>query len=169
MRWLSTECETHSQRWLVTNVLRWYATVFSERDYNLGRVTLVRHGIPPKTGTRHIQYPPHWLGPTKEDELKWQIINIRPKGMIKPMGNVWSSPVVIVEKKDGMWRFRIEYRILNEVTEADAYLLPCIDENLDTLSGSQYFSALDLTSWYWQAPLDPGSQERAAFVTHRGL
>ena len=56
---------------------------------------------------------------------------------------------MLVRKKDKTWRFRIDYRKLNAVTMQDAYPLPHIDESLDALSGSKFFTTLDLISGYW--------------------
>ena len=58
---------------------------------------------------------------------------------------------------------------INNVTNQDAYPLPRIDKSLDALAGSKYFSTLDLTSGYWQVPLDAEAQERSTFVTRGGL
>jgi len=53
----------------------------------------------------------------------------------------------------------------NSSTIQDAYPLPRIDESLDALMGSKYFSTLDLLSGYWQVPLSPDAQDKAAFIT----
>jgi len=63
----------------------------------------------------------------------------------------------------------VDYRKLNSVTIQDAYPLPWIDESLDALAGSKYISTLDLLSGYWQVPLTPDAQEKAAFITRDGL
>ena len=76
------------------------------------------------------------------------------KGLIKPANGAWSSPVVMVRKKDEGWRFCIDYGQLDAITQQDAYPISRIDESLDALAGSRYFSTLDLTSRYWQVPLD---------------
>ena len=72
---------------------------------------------------------------------------------------------MLVRKKDNSWRFCVDYRKLNAITQQDAYPLPRIDESLDALSGSKYFSTLDLISGYWQVPLDKDAQEKCAFST----
>ena len=72
-------------------------------------------------------------------------------------------------KKDDTWRFCIDYRRLNAVTRQDAYPLPRIDDSLDALAGSRFFSTLDLTSGYWQVPLSQDAQEKSSFITRSGL
>ena len=91
------------------------------------------------------------------------------KELLKPASGAWGSPVVLVRKKDDSWRFCIDNRCLNAVTQHGAYLLPRIDESLDALAGSRFFSTLNLVSGYWQVPLDPDAQEKSAFITRSGL
>ena len=71
-------------------------------------------------------------------------------GVVVPLSSEWASPVVLVRKKDGGVRWCVDYRQLNDLTTKDAYLLPKIEECLDTLSGSKWFSTLDLMSGYYQ-------------------
>ena len=80
-----------------------------------------------------------------------------------------SSPVVLVKKKDGTTRFCIDYRKFDAVTRIDSYPLPRIDDALDALPGSRYFSILDLQSGYHQVGMHDDSKERTAFITHSGL
>jgi len=63
----------------------------------------------------------------------------------------------------------VGYGRLNSMTIQDAYPLPRIDESLDALAGSQFFSTLDLLSRYWQVPLSLEAQDKAAFITRDGL
>ncbi|GBM83446.1 Uncharacterized protein K02A2.6 [Araneus ventricosus] len=81
----------------------------------------------------------------------------------------WSSPVVLVKKKNGEWRFCVDYRRLNKVTKKDVYPLPRIDDALDCLAGARIFSMMDLKSGYWQVELDDKDREKTAFVTPDGL
>ncbi|KAJ8414260.1 hypothetical protein AAFF_G00051300 [Aldrovandia affinis] len=66
-------------------------------------------------------------------------------------------------------RFCVDYRPLNKVTKKDSYPMPHVDEALDTVAGSSWFSSLDLRAGYWQVPLDPESKLKTAFCTARGL
>ena len=81
----------------------------------------------------------------------------------------WANPVVMVHKKDGTHWFGMDYRALNAVTKPDQYPLPQIDNLLDQLGESHYFSTLDLPSGYWQIPVHPSSIEKTAFVVPQGL
>jgi len=86
-------------------------------------------------------------------------------GLIESAHSAWSLPVILVRKKDGSWRFCVDYRKLNSVSLQDAYPLPC----KNVLAGSKYFSALDLLSGYWQVSLSPDAQEKVAFITRDEL
>ena len=90
-------------------------------------------------------------------------------GIIEPSTSPWSSPVVMVPKKNGELRFCIDYRKLNAVTVRDVYPLPRIDDFLDHLGGATVFTCLDLKSGYWQIPMGKESQQKTAFVTPDGL
>ena len=72
------------------------------------------------------------------------------------------------KKKDGSWRFCIDFRKLNEVTVKDAFPLPQVADLVDSLSGHKYFSTLDLASGYWQVPVEESSREKTAFVIPGG-
>ncbi len=91
------------------------------------------------------------------------------RGVIEPCQTSWASPVVLVTKKDGTTRFCVDYRKLNDITKKDAYPLPWIDDTLDALHGSTYFSTLDLYSGYWQVEMDQQDIDKTAFVTRQGL
>ena len=58
---------------------------------------------------------------------------------------------------------------MNSVTHKDAYPLPRVDDTLDTLSGSNWFSTIDLKSGYWQVEMAPEDREKTAFCTREGL
>ena len=74
----------------------------------------------------------------------------------------------MVRKKDGSWRFCIDYRKLNAVTCRDAYPLPRIDATLDSLAGATYFTTLDLASGYWQVAVEEKDKEKTAFSVPEG-
>ena len=108
------------------------------------------------------------ITPSKKEETRKLIQEMKDGGIIRPSSSPWSSPVILVKKKNGTTRFCIDYRRVNAVTRKDAYPLPRVDDTLDTLSGSAWFTTLDLVSGYWQIEVDPNDREKTAFATTEG-
>ena len=102
-------------------------------------------------------------------EIAHQLRSMQDQGVIRPSSSPWASPVVLVRKKDGSLRFCIDYRNLNSVTKGDTFPLPRIDDMLDQVGKSKFFSTLDLAAGYWQVQVHPDSCEKTAFITHQGL
>ena len=90
-------------------------------------------------------------------------------GNVEPSDGPWSSPVVLAKKKDGSLRFCVEYRKVNAITRKEAYPLPQVDDTLDTLGGSKFFTTLDLASGYWQVEVTAEDRPKTAFSTPEGL
>ncbi|GBL91854.1 Retrovirus-related Pol polyprotein from transposon 297 [Araneus ventricosus] len=105
----------------------------------------------------------------KKEEAGRLIKEMVDNGIIEESSGPWASPIVLVKKKDGSTRFPVDYRKLNEITIKDSYPLPRIDDTLDALNGSQWFSTLDLKSGYWQVEIQPEDKEKTAFTTGQGL
>ena len=156
------ECEE------VAKLLHRHKDVFSLSEQDLDRTNLVTHHI--DTGNaRPIKQQPRRTSPSKHAEVERQVEDLLGRGIVKKSTSPWSSPVVLVTKKDGTQRFCVDYRLVNAVTVKDAYPLPRIDDSLCALSGAKWFSTLDLASGYWQVSMDPASSGKAAFVTTSGL
>ena len=82
---------------------------------------------------------------------------MRQKGIVRESVSPWNSPVVLVKKKDGGFRFCVDSRKVNAVTRKDSFLIPSVSDTLDALNGTKYFSTLDLKSGYWQIEMYPDS------------
>ena len=129
----------------------------------------VSHRIPIKPEHPPVHSYPYRKAAKERDLISSQVNDMLRDRIIRPSSSPWSSPVVIVRKQDGTPRFCVDYRKLNLITERDVYPLPHIDDIIDRLAGSRYFSTLDLKSGYWQVPLAEEDKCKTAFVTADGL
>ena len=145
-----------------------YADVFAVDPSDLGTTDRITHGI--ETGDqRPIRQPPRRIPFALRDQVNKMVQDMLDRGIIEPSKSPWASPIVLVEKKDGTLRFCVDYRRLNAATKIEVFPLPRIDDSLDMLSKSRYFTTLDLDSGFWQVPMEHCSQEKTAFITHSGL
>ena len=151
-----------AQRDKIADVLTRFQDLFVGPDGRLGRTNVTQHRIL-TTSDRPVRVPPRRLARGKRAAAEAAVDDMLQKGVVEPSASPYSSPVVLIPKKDGSLRFCVDYRRLNEITHKDAYPLPCIADILDSLNGAQWFSTLDLASGYWQVDLDPRDKEKTAF------
>ena len=150
------------------NLFQKYRDVFAFSDDQLGRTSLVQHTI--DTGdAMPVKQRPYRTTPENKQEIDRQVDDMLQRGIIQESVSPWSSPVVLVKKKNGEMRFCVDFRAVDKVTKKDSFPMPLVADTLDALSGTQYFSTLDLKSGYWQIELHPSAREKTAFVTHNGL
>ena len=91
------------------------------------------------------------------------------QGLVEESTSEWSSPLVIVKKKDGGNQICVDYRKVNSVTKFDSYPMPRVDEMLDAVGKARFITTLDLAKGYWQVPLHPADKEKTAFSSPLGL
>ena len=94
---------------------------------------------------------------------------MRKMGIIEPSNSEWSSPVVLVPKKDGTLRFCMDFRKVNAISSVDPYPMPRIDTLIDRLGSARYLTTLDLSKGYWQVPMAEECKALTAFRTPFGF
>ena len=146
----------------INEVLGKFRHIFAFNDNELGRTNLVEHSV--DTGdSKPIHVRPYRIPHSQRKSLENQIESMCANGIIRPSKSPYSAPIVLVPKKDGKVRMCIDFRKINEVTKKDVYPLPRIDDMLDALNKSKYFSVLDLCQGYHQVPIRECDKEKTAF------
>ncbi|WVZ69502.1 hypothetical protein U9M48_018276 [Paspalum notatum var. saurae] len=126
------------------------------------------HSIPLLPGASPVSVRPYRFPPALKDEIEKQVHEMLSNWLIHKSTSPFSSSVLLVKKKDNSWRFCVNYRQLNAITVKSKYPVPIIEELLDELHGSSWFSKLDLRSGFHQIRMSPGEEYKTAFQTHIG-
>ena len=149
-------------------LLNEFSDIISVDASDLGQTTLVQHEINTGDATP-IRQPPRRLPFHQRRDVQELVSDMLERGVVELSNGPWSSPIVLVKKKDGTTRFCMDFRKVNDLTKKDAHPLPRIDDTLDALGGAQWFTTLDLASGYWQVEVNPADRKKTAFATPDGL
>ena len=149
----------------LSSLLLEYSHLFSDTP---GRTELVFHDVDVGDATPIKQHP-YRVSPMKKEVIRKEIDYMLENNIIEPSQSAWSSPVLLVSKPDGSFRFCTDYRKLNLVTKTDSYPIPRLDDYIDKIGKAKYITKFDLLKGYWQGPLTTRAKEMSAFVTPDGL
>ncbi|XP_027156574.1 uncharacterized protein LOC113757594 [Coffea eugenioides] len=151
----------------ISELLHQFSDVFAEPT-QLPPERAHDHTIPLKPRAQPFKLRPYRYPHSQKTEIENQVSNMLQTGIIKPSTSPFSSPVLLVKKKEGTWRFCVDYRYLNDLTIKDKYPIPNIEELLDELFGSKFFNKIDLRSGYHQIRVKACDIHKTAFQTHQG-
>lgn len=152
----------------ITQKLSSMPEVFAQTDLDFGRTDKVQHHIKlsDETPFKHRARPIH---PHDIEAVRQHLQELLTTGVIRESESPFSSPIVVVRKKNGQVRLCVDYRKLNLQTVKDAYALPRLDDTFTALSGSKWFSTLDLKSGYYQIEVAESDKPKTAFVCPLGF
>ena len=154
------------ERKRVFDLLVKYQAIFPQKG-EIGKTKVLQHKI--CTGNAPpVRQRPRRTHFHQREESRKVLREMLDNNIVRPSSSPWASPVVLVKKKDGSLRFCVDFRKLNSLTRKDAYSLPRIDDTLNSLAGSKWFTTLDLASGYWQVEICPADREKTAFCTPDG-
>jgi hypothetical protein len=88
--------------------------------------------------------------------------------LLSPSTSPFASPVLLVQKKDGTWRFCVDYKKLKSITIKNKFPMSLIEEILDELHGSKFFSRFNFKASFHQVRMSPKDEFKTAFKTHHG-
>ncbi|GFW42864.1 retrovirus-related Pol polyprotein from transposon 17.6 [Trichonephila clavipes] len=111
-----------------------------------------------------VAVPPYRMNPSKKEILKQEIDRLLSEGIIEECESPYASPVVLIPKPNGTFRLNIDYRKLNEITVADTYPLPRMDDLLHQAKLAPFMSTLDLRAGYHQVKVHVEDQDKTAIV-----
>ena len=154
------------QQQQLKNLFQEFSDIISQGEDDLGCILLLQHAI--ETEGPPLHQPYRRQNPAVRREEMAQVQQMLTSGVIRPSNSPWASPVVMVKKKDGSLRFCLDFRQLNAATIKDAHPISRINDLLDALHGTRWFSNLDLKSGYCQVPIQERDKEKTAFRTSSG-
>jgi len=120
-----------------------YKEVFKEPE-GLPPIRTHDHTIPMKEGAQAINLRPYRYSGVQKDILEKMVDEMLESGIIQQSNNPFTSPVVLVKKKDGSWKLCVDYKALNQLTIKEKFPIPLVEELLEELEGATIFSKVDL-------------------------
>ena len=134
------------------------------REGNCGGTEVIEHPVYTPKGLPPIRLKNHLVNPGLTDSLKEQIATWLQDGVIRSGGvSPWNFPLLPFWKKNGKWRWVVDFRQLNSVTRKDSFPIPNIIELLSYLRKSKYFTSLDLAQAFHSIPVREVDREKLSF------
>lgn len=145
-----------------------YIDVFSVDDDDLGLTTLIKHKIVPKS--EEVVYRRQYRHSEEQHKrIDEEVDRLLKNGVIRESMSPFNSPVLMVPKKEpGKWRFCLDCRYINDLTEDQYFPIPLIHDAMDSLGGSSIFTVFDMTMGYFQVELADETSDMCAFSTRKG-
>ena len=161
---------TEAQQNALLELLGKYRDIFAVDDSELGCCDILQHRI--DTGdAAPVRQRFYSQTPKVREETRRQIQTMLDNNIIEPSTTEWHAPVVLVRKANGQFRFAVDYRKLNAVTQNFTFPLPKITDTIQSLGERQatIFSSLDLRQGFFQIKLDPETAHKTGFITPEGV
>ncbi|CAF4999789.1 unnamed protein product [Rotaria socialis] len=138
---ITQHIEDAEQREKLQQILWKHGKLFDLRQPSIIKAT-IHHAI--ETGAHPPIYTSPYRVSYKDEQIQREEIDkLFKQGVIEESTSPWSSPIVLVRKKDGSVRFCIGFRKLNNITTKDAFPMPRIDDIFDHLSQAEYYTTID--------------------------
>jgi len=156
---------TPAQKDELWSLIRTYSDIFSNAP---GKTDVIEHRIV-LTDSNPVRAKAYPVPYSLREEVKVELSEMVKLGIVEPSNSPYSSPLLMVKKKDGTNRPVVDYRGLNRITVFDAEPMPNADDIFAKISGSCWFSKMDFCKGYWQIPMAEDDRAKTAFATPFGL
>jgi hypothetical protein len=162
-----TQLENTTSQEEFQHVLQAFAEVFDEPQ-GLPPHRSADHEIPLLPGPKPPNIRLYRMSYNQKNTIEKTIAQLLKNGEIQPSTSPFSSPLILVRKKDKRWRLCVDFRGLNDLTVKNKFPIPVIEDLLDELHGATIFSKIDLRSGYHQIRMKEEDVHKTGFSTHLG-
>ena len=142
-----------------------FRRAFAANIFELGSTNLVKVRIEEVPGSHPVAQKPYRSSRSHEAEMDRIIGEWVEAGIVVESDSSYTSPAILVDKKDGSKRPVFDFRCLNDQTVTFPYPMPSIDDHMVALSDAKYYTVIDLANGYLQLEIDEKSRHKTAFVT----
>ena len=149
----------------LAEVITQYREVFPDVP---SKTNLIEHDVD-VGDSAPIKQHPYRVSPMKKGLLDKEVQYMLKNDIIEESQSNWSSPCILVPKRDGGFRFCTDFRKVNDKTKSDSFPIPRIADCIDQIGNAKFVSTFDMLKGYWQVPLTQRAREISAFVTPSGL
>ena len=151
------------QREHLVSILEADKEAFTRGELETGCTNVIVHHVKiPNPKPVYISYK-RAQGPEIRKEVDNQTDSFLASGVIKESESPYCSPIVMVRKKYGGWRYCVDLRRINQMTEKVTFPMPRIEDALRKFKKPKYFSTMDLYKAYYQVPVAEEDQKYYAF------
>lgn len=148
----------------LTKLIQKFQQIFTDQP---GCTNVIQHHIK-LTSNQPVRSKPYKVPFALRQSLREDIANMLKMKVIRRSQSPYASPVVVVKKPDGTNRVCIDFRKINKISVVDPEPMAPIQDVLEKIGDSKYFSTIDLSKGYWQVPVADEDIQKTAFVTPDG-
>ena len=155
-----------SQKKDLNDVFTQFQDVFTDVP---GKTNVLEHEIR-LTSTFPIRKKPYPVPQSIREAMREEVDKMIKHDLIEPSSSPYCSPSVVVKKKDGTYRYCIDFRAINGISIFDSEPIPRPDDLFQEIANqSMYLTKIDLSKGFWQIPMSEASKPLTAFSTEKGL
>ena len=152
----------------LVDLLNKYEDTVALKGDKLGKTDIIKHHINIPPGTPPIYIPCYRIPHSQKEIMNEKIQEMLEHKIISPSHSPWSSPLLLIPKRDGTHRIVVDFRQLNKLTIRDPYPVPSLRDLISSIGENQAYTTLDLLSGFWQIELDDQSKPLTGFSSDLG-